>query len=92
MLAAQFHDLCEAHDFQYHMGSLRRLNTGELSMARIRAALAERPDLRPIYDAWAEHRFSGPAYGRPRAPKPERPKLDTFPGKAPAVHEDQLTL
>ncbi len=74
MTPQEFYDACEKFDwfFEYSddFSVWRRERTNH---AALLAHTLGRPDLLAIYDAWFAFMFSGDAFGKPKAPKPERP-------------------
>lgn len=71
--AQDFWDQLERHDWFYHFSDDHRVWVrGESDCKRLED-LAESLGLTPMLKAFAEYHFSGESFGKPQAPKPERP-------------------
>jgi hypothetical protein len=92
MIAAEYYDLCAAHDWYYEHRGHRRWLLGKRDHTALLNLAFANPDFQAIYDAWHAHAFGGEIWGTPEAPRPERPAVVTFPGDAPTVHPDQLRI
>jgi len=74
MSLRELYKALEAHDWYYAMsddGSV--YNKGHIAERQLRAAANLISGGQALFDAFALYQFSGPAWNRPQAPKPEMP-------------------
>lgn len=94
MIAAEFWDLCEAHDWYYNFtddhGVWKR---GEAERLRLIELSEDNPEFARIFDAFQAHKLAPIMTNNACHPrKPKRPEVTTFEGSMPTVHPDQMSL
>ena len=93
MIAAEFYDKCAAHDWFYDLSDDQSVGMrGECQRKNLVALANESVEFLAIFNAWQAFMFSGPAFGTPKNPKPDRPAVSTFDGDVPSVHPEQMEL
>lgn len=91
MIAAEFYDLCDQHDWTYNFSDDHGVwQRGEAERRRLVALAAENPDFQVILDAWLVWYTALLAGESPE--QPSRPKVNTFEGGQLSIHPDQLRL
>lgn len=76
MTLQDFYDQLQRHDWFYSFSDDHGVwCAGERDSARLAAIAKESPEHTKLMREFAEHHFSGAAFEKPKAAKPERPKL-----------------
>lgn len=66
-----FFNECKKHDWFYNYSDDSRVwNAGRVDKDRLLAIASNKPELKSIWEAWAEHMFSGKDFGKEPKPKP----------------------
>lgn len=90
MIAAEFYDLCAAHDWTYNFSDDHRVwKRGEAERKRLVSLMQDHHEFQGIFYAWQNYMFRD--RGEP-IERPERPEVTTFPGSVPNINEGQMTL
>jgi len=75
MTLTEFYDELERHDWFTHFSDDHRVwESGEAAHSRLAEIAKESPEHKKLMDAFGEYHYSGSSFGKPKAPKPERPK------------------
>lgn len=75
MTLQEFYDELDRHDWFYHFSDDHSTwCAGEADSSRLAQIAKESPEHKKLMDDFGAHYFSGESFGKPKAPKPERPK------------------
>jgi hypothetical protein len=75
MNLAEFYNELERHDWFYQFSDDHGVwCAGERDCNRLKAIAETSPEHRKLMSDFAAYHYSGESFGKPQAPKPERPK------------------
>lgn len=75
MTLNDFYTELERHDWYYHFSDDHGVwCRGVAESNRLQEIAKESPEHTKLMNDFGEHYFSGESFGKPKAPKPERPK------------------
>lgn len=91
MIAAEYYDLCAAHDWSYNFTDDHNAwKRGEAERLRLIELFTAQPELHNIFIEWQNWYIDRLNFVN--AEIPARPNVVTFPGDVPTVHPNQLSL
>ena len=74
MSLKDFHGELERHDWHHMMSDDSRVHhKGESNMRRLQAIAQQSPEHKQLLNSFHTHKFTGPNFGTPQQPKPEKP-------------------
>lgn len=75
MTNADYYQELNTHDwFHFYSDDSRVYRSGHANLVRLENLAKTDPVKQALFDGFKAHHFSGPAFNKPKAPKPEAPR------------------